>query len=81
MNSSLKAIIYLIIHLLIQSMVIGIVASIVWNLTLSKSFNIHLNYFQWFGITFIVGLLRFDIVDRINSFNNLLNNNQENEIP
>lgn len=72
MNDILKAILLLVGYFLIQSFVLALFASLVWQLVLANTFNIHLGYFHWVGIMFIVNLLRFDTVEKINNFNKMM---------
>ena len=72
MNDMLKAVLILVVYILVQSFLLALFASLVWQLILAKSFNLYLGYFHWVGIMFIINLLRFDTVEKINNFNKMM---------
>lgn len=76
MNDTLKAFLIFMAYLLLQASILAVFATLVWGLILAKPMNLHLNYFHWFGILFIAGILRFDAVDKINAFNKLFGSNE-----
>lgn len=78
MNDILKGIFILIAYLLGQSVLLAIFATIIWNGLLINTFKISIGYWQWFGILFIVNLLRFDIVEKTNNFMTMIERNENN---
>lgn len=84
MNNLLKAILNLMMYTLIQSFILALFVSIIWQTFLTNSFNLNIGYFEWWGIIFIINLLRFDTIEKINNFNDLKNfedkKNKEDEI-
>lgn len=78
MNEVLKGILTLIIFFLVQSLILALFAGIIWDLLLENKFQIQLGYFHWFGIIFIVNLLRFDLIEKINNSNKLFDSLQKN---
>jgi hypothetical protein len=77
MNEYLKAILILIVYFLVQSFVLAIFAALIWNILLINTFSIYLGYFHWVGIMFIIQLLRFDTVEKINNFNKMMMDGQK----
>ena len=89
MSEILKGLLRFMLFFAGQSLILAMFAGIVWDLLLAKEFGIQISYLQWFGIIFIVNLLRFDFVERVNNsnkfmeyFNNNYNtdNTEDNEI-
>jgi hypothetical protein len=78
MNEILKGTLFLIAYLLGQSVLLALFATIIWNGLLINTFTISIGYWQWFGILFIVNLLRFDIVEKSNNFMTMIERNEKN---
>lgn len=69
-----------------ESAVISIFVTLVWRFFLEPIFNIHIGYFQWLGMIWIVKIIFFDVFKLLNSVmivppQNEINenNNQEKE--
>lgn len=77
MEDILKAVLIMVGFIALTSLFMAVFAFIVWNLFLSKVFEFNLGYHHWFGIIFIVNILKFDVVEKLNNMSTIRKNNIE----
>lgn len=71
------------LYYFVEALFVGIFISLVWNVFLYDLFGVHITYFQWVAIIWIIKVLIFDIFKLLASFANLGNfmkNNSDNNI-